>query len=260
MRSLILLIALGAFALPASAQTWKISTAYSLGLPQSTMKSNIQADHSLQGSLLYAVPGTKHRVLLGAELGLGLYASKRIDQTFQFDNNTTSIVPVNYTSNSFNASLGSRFNLLGDRNLIIPYLSLKGGLYNLFSTVVIEDPKNPDGCHALDRKNIINDATGYFAAGGGLQIDAALFTRVKHRGNVHIDLSIQSVRGGEISYINTRHLVDAQTMNNPEGKPLEVQFVSASTQAIHEHTVAQVFTTPLRLLEFRVGVVAALGW
>ena len=49
------------------------------------------------------------------------------------------------------------------------------------------------------------------------------------------------------------------TIVDPGAKPLNVQFINASTQAIHEHTVAQVYISPLRMLEFRAGVVVMLG-
>jgi len=35
---------------------------------------------------------------------------------------------------------------------------------------------------------------------------------------------------------------------------LNVQFINASTQSIHEHKVAQVYTSPLKMLEFRAGI------
>jgi hypothetical protein len=224
------------------------------------MVKNIQPDHSLQTGLMYQLPGKLKQLSVGVEMGLGFYASKRINQTFQFDNNTASVVPVNYNSNTFNTNIEARLNLLRDKNLVIPYISVKGGLYSFFSTINVEDPNNPDGCHALQRKNIMNDKTFYLSAGGGLQIDPAIFSKRKERGNVLIDIGVNTIHGGTLSYINTKHLIDAQTMTDPAGKPLEVQFINASTQAIHEHTVAQVFTSPLRLLEFRAGVTVTLGW
>ena len=48
-------------------------------------------------------------------------------------------------------------------------------------------------------------------------------------------------------------------MNDPDGKPLEVEFINVNTQAIHEHTVAQVYTSSLRMLEFRLGITVMLG-
>ena len=45
----------------------------------------------------------------------------------------------------------------------------------------------------------------------------------------------------------------------PDEKPLNVQFINDSTQSIHEHTVAQVYTSPLRMLEFRAGITVKLS-
>jgi hypothetical protein len=188
-----------------------------------------------------------------------MYASKRIEQTFQFDNNVASVVPVNYSSNVFNGNLQARLNLFSNKNVIIPYINAKGGFYNFFSTIYIEDPNDPGGCHALENKSIINAKTLYWSAGGGLQINPAIISKNKRKGNVLIDISANTIRGGTMDYINTKHLIDAQSINDPAGKPLEIKFINASTQQIHEHTVAQVYTSPLRLLEFRAGVTVMLG-
>jgi hypothetical protein len=247
------------FLLSANSQQWKITSSYSLGVPQQEMSKNIQPAHSLQAGVLYQLPGRLKQLSVGVELGIGSYASKRIEQTFQFDNNTAAIVPVNYSSNVFNANLRARVNLLNDKNLIVPYINAKGGLYNFFSNIYVEDPQDADGCHALEQKNIINDKTMYWSAGGGLQIDPAIFSKHKRRSRLLIDISANTIHGGTIDYINTKDLLDAQSVTDPEGKPLNVQFVNASTQAIHEHTVAQVYTSPLRMLEFRVGITVTLG-
>jgi len=37
--------------------------------------------------------------------------------------------------------------------------------------------------------------------------------------------------------------------------PLNIRFVNVSTQAIHEHQLAEVYNSPLRLLEIKAGVV-----
>lgn len=249
---------LGLFFLSANSQQWKIISNYSLGIPQQEMSKNIQPAHSLQGGILYQLKHLK-QLSLGFELGVGSYASKQIKQTFQFNNNVASVVPVNYSSNTFNANLQARLNLLSDKNLIIPYINAKGGLYNFFSTVYVEDPHDASGCRALEEKTIMNDKTMYWSAGGGLQIDPAIFSKNKKKGCILIDISANTIRGGTMDYINTKHLLDAQTVIDPDGKPLQVQFINASTQAIHEHTVAQVYTSPLRLLEFRAGVTMLLG-
>ena len=243
----------------ANSQQWKFTTSYSLGLPRQEMGKNIQPVHSLQTGILYQMPGELKRLSAGLEFGIGIYAHERIDQTFQFDNNTSTVLPVDYSSNVFNANLQARFDLLSDKNFIIPYINAKGGLYNFYSSIYIGDPEDDGGCHALEQENIINDKTMYWSAGGGLQINPTIFSKNKRSTKVMIDISANTIRGGEINYINTKHLMDAQTMNDPDGKPLEVQFINVSTQSIHEHTVAQVYTSPLRILEFRAGITLKLG-
>jgi hypothetical protein len=242
----------------ANSQQWKLTSSYSLGIPKQDMGENIQPAHSLQAGVLYQMPGTFKRLSAGLELGIGMYAHKTIDQTFQFDN-TPTILPVDYSSNVFNVNIQTRLNLLSDKKSVIPYINAKGGLYNFYSNVFIGDPDDPGGCKALEQENIINDNTTYWSAGGGLQINPVIFSKNKHRGRVLIDISANTIRGGTISYINTKHLMDAQDMNASNSKPLEVRFINASTQSIHEHTVAQVYTTPLRMLEFRAGITVLLG-
>jgi len=247
-------ILLGFLFFSANSQQWRFTSSYSLGIPRQEMGKNIQPAHSLQTGVLYQLPGELKRLSAGLEFGIGIYAHERIDQTFQFDNNTSTVLPVDYSSNVFNANLQARFDLLSDKNFIIPYINAKGGLYNFYSSIYIGDPEDDGGCHALEQENIMNDKTMYWSAGGGLQINPAIFSKKKHGGKVMIDISANTIRGGTISYINTKHLMDPQNISDPDGKPLEVQFINVSTQAIHEHTVAQVYTSSLRILEFRAGV------
>jgi hypothetical protein len=221
------------------------------------MGRNIQATHSLQAALLYRLPGQLKNFSAGIGLGIGTYARKRVEQTFEFDD-VSSVVPVNYNSNAFNANLQTRFNFWDEeQTLIVPYIVAKGGLYNFYSNVVVEDPTHADGCVALDRKNIINDKTLYWSAGGGLQIHPDIFSKHRRYGDVRIDLSAHTVRGGSIDYINTKHLMDAQEVPEPGGKSLKARFVNASTQRIHEHSVAQLYHSPLRFFEIRAGVTVA---
>lgn len=250
---------LGFLFFSANSQQWKFISSYSLGVPRQEMGKNIQPAHSMQNGVLYQFPGELKRISLGLEFGIGIYAHERIDQTFQFDNNTSTVVPVDYSSNVFNANIQARFDLLSDKNFIIPYINAKGGLYNFYSSVYIGDPEDADGCHALEQDNIINDKTMYWSAGGGLQINPTIFSKNKRNSKVVIDISANTIRGGTLSYINTKHLMDPQNISDPDGKPLDVQFVNASTQSIHEHTVAQVYTSPLRMLEFRAGITVLLG-
>jgi hypothetical protein len=245
----------------ASSQVLKFTTDYSLGFPQQQMAHNIQAIHSIHIGGLYQLPGRLEKLSIGLELGAGIYAYKKIDQTFNFDANTSTVVPVNYSSNVGNFSLQSKYQLLDEkRAMIVPYVSARAGLYSFFSDLTIEDPDDPLGCHPLDKKKLINDKTLYWGAGAGFQINPSVFTK-KHKkdGSVMIDISINTINGDKLDYINTKHLKDDQDMSQMDGKPLLMKFINVSTQDIHEHTVAQVYTSALRILEIRGGVIVKLG-
>jgi len=240
----------------ASSQSLKFISDYGLGLPQQQMGQNIQAIHSLHVGGLYQLPCQLKNLSVGLELGAGIYAHKKIDQTFNFDANTSTVVPVNYNSNVFNVNLQTRFQLLDENtHMIVPYVNAKAGLYNFFSNVYVEDPADPSGCRPLEKKNLINDNAWYWGAGAGFQINPSIFSKHKKDGPVMIDISINTVRGGKLDYINTKHLEDEQNMPQTDGKPLLVRFINVSTQDIHQHKVAQVFTSPLRILEIRGGVI-----
>lgn len=248
------------FYLTASSQPFKLTGGYSLGLPQQQMEQNIQAIHSLHIGGLYQLPRQFKSLSVGLELGIGIYAHEKIDQTFSFDANTSTVVPVNYNSNVFNANLQTRYSILDENKyMIVPYINAKAGLYNFFSNINIEDPNDPNGCHALEKKNLINDKTLYWGAGAGFQINPSIFSKHKKDGPVMFDISINTIRGGKLDYINTKNLKDEQDMPQPGGKQLLVKFINVSTQAIHEHTVAQVYTSALRILEVRAGLVVKLG-
>src|SRR6187549_385241 len=94
----------------ANSQQFKLTTGYSLGLPRQDLSKNIQPVHSMLTGLLYQFPGELKRLSVGLELGIGIYAHQTINQTFQFDNSTSTVLPVDYSSNTFNANLQARFN------------------------------------------------------------------------------------------------------------------------------------------------------
>lgn len=229
-----------------------------MSVPQQSMRSNIKPVHSFMGAVHHALPGTRNRIQVGLEAGWGVYASQRKMQTFVFSNGNSTLTGVNYNSNAVQAGLFARV-LLNKNKLVTPYVSGKAGYTSFYSNIFVEDPLDLDGCAPLQQSNIIKDGTMTGAYGAGLLIDLDVFGNKSGKKDFFIDLSVQHVRGGNINYINTKKLIDA---NNPpvgsDGKPLMVSFINASTQEIHEHQVAEVFTTPLRLLECKVSFVFKL--
>jgi hypothetical protein len=238
---------------------------YSLGLPQQAMAKNINAVHQLVLTGGYKLPNHPF-MTIGAEIGLGTYANLRVPTTLSVDNSAPTSTYINYSSNTFNVNAVVRIDLIRP-SLITPYLTLKGGMYNFFSNIRVEDPQDTDGCRALESKSILNDNTAALTYGGGLRYQIYKGRNARYRNQRYIDFQITNTRGGTVEYINTKKLSDHQhhsattaTVSSGGGeevKPLEMKFINVQSKVVHNHKVAEVFKTPLRLLDIRIGYFVA---
>lgn len=240
---------IGAFFLGTTMAQLSAGSGYQLALPLGQMKSNINATHSLTISGLYQLPSAK-QLSLGLEFGLGTYAQKNMEQTFTFSNGSQTVTNVNYSSNMWQAAALLRYDLL-KRSSITPYISTKLGYNRLYANIRIDDPRDADGCHPLDRKSLLGDGTITASAGLGVKLDMAAFSRSWDRGQGWFDLNFHYTTGGTVSYINTRKLSSATTASSEGAQPLNLQFINVNTQNIHQHQVAEVFTSPLRMLQIQ---------
>lgn len=238
---------------------------YSLSIPQQEMAKNIQPLHSMTGLLQYRLPGKFSRVTLGTELGIGIYAHETRDQDLRFPDGSGTNTSIDYVSSVFQGNLFSRVYLHKEAKFN-PYINGKAGYANFFSNVTVGDPEDEDDCRPLERKNIIRDHTFYYAWGGGFQLDMALFSKKQQPGRGYIDISVNQVTGCNLDYINTKNIQDhvhvdpnAPTPLPGKGEPLNVRFVNVSTQAVHEHQVAEVYNSPLRMLDIKLGVIFKLA-
>lgn len=243
---------------------FEFGASYSLGIPQQEMAKNIQPLHSINAKFAYILPGHLKRVSLGIETGFGIYAFETKEQDLRFPDGSGIKTRVNYSSNAVTANLQARVSLY-EKAKINPYINGKTGLASFFSNVTVEDPEDASSCEPLDRKNIISDNTMYFAYGAGVAIDLAVFCKKQRPGIASLDIALNRVSGGKLDYINTKHIKDYMvtdpTAPQPapgKPEPLNIQFVNVSTQAIHTHQVAEVYNSPLRMFEIRVGIICRL--
>jgi len=230
--------------------------AYSLSLPQREMKPNISPVHSFN---LFFTSHFKKLTNLswGIEAGFGQYASFTKDQDIRFPDGSGFETKVSYSSNTGNVGLVTRYSLFKEAK-VNPYLAGKLGYMNFFSKVIVADPENDDDCKPLDKKTPIRDHSYFASYGAGIQVDVS---SKKKPNNAWLDISVSSVHGTELNYINVKDVKDHinNDPNNPvplseKSAPLSIRFVNVATQTIHEHQLAEVYTSPLRLLEMKVGI------
>ena len=253
MKTLYLFIAVITTSICASAQV-EAGFSYSLSLPLQEMKQNIRPAHSMNIIFISKIKNIS-KLSWGVEAGFGQYASFTKDQDIRFPDGTGINTQVRYSSNIATAGMLTRFSLFKEAKMN-PYLAGKLGYASFFSKVIVADPENDDDCKPLDKKTPISDHSFFAAYGAGLQIDVSSKKKPK---NAWIDISVSQLHGTKLNYINVKDIKD-HIHNDPgnpasdKSVPLNIRFVNVATQVIHEHQLAEVYNSPLRLLEMKIGV------
>jgi hypothetical protein len=232
---------------------------YSLGLPQGSMAKNIHAIHQGSLSVGYRLPKVLRFVQVGADLSYGGYGSLSMPVELQFDNSKPTSTTINYSSNVVAANGFLQVDLF-NKGFITPYLMVKGGAQNFHSSIVVQDPMDTDGCKPLENENILSDQTMTYSYGGGLRFQLPTPNYYRRVRQQFIDVQFVATRGGSLDYINAKKLTDhslhvapTTTATDETVKPLEMRFINVTSNVVHAHKVAEVFTSPLRLLDIKVG-------
>ena len=229
---------------------------YSMSLPQHEMKQNIRPVHSMNLSFISHLKKIS-KLSWGLEAGFGQYASFTKDQDIRFPDGTGINTKVSYSSSVAAAGVLTRFSLFKEAR-VNPYLTGKLGYASFFSKVVVADPDDADDCKPLDKKTPIRDDSFFASYGAGLQID---ISSKKKPNNAWLDISVSQLHGTNISYINVKDIKN-HINNDPinpvpatdKSVPLSISFVNVATQIIHQHQLAEVYTSPLCLLDIKIGV------
>ena len=230
---------------------------YSLGLPQQSMAKNINTIHQGVLSVGYRLPAYLKFVQVGADLGYGGYARLTVPTEFSFGNGRPTKTNINYSSNSFVANGFVQFDLYR-KGTFVPYVVLKGGVQNLHSSIYIDDPTDIDGCRPLENESIIADQTAIFNYGGGIRYDLGIPNYVRRINRHYIDVQFMKTSGGTLDYINAKKLTDhsvhtSTPVESEESRPLEMKFINVTSNVAHTHKVGEIFSTPLRLMDIRIG-------
>lgn len=229
--------------------------AYSLSVPLKEMGNNIQVTHSAVSDVRYRFKKVQNKFWAGIQLSFGNYASKTEKQHYEFRDGSITEADVTFTSNIFSAHLTGGYDFLKDK-AVIPYITAKLGISNFYSMVFIGDPNDNNGCKPLKQKNVFNDAALSAGGGIGIKINADKVFKATNR-TWWINFSVNYLTGGNLSYLNVKHL-HHDSMMDPDSKPFLVQFVNISTNEIHEHSVAEVFKSRINMVDIKVGAMFPL--
>ena len=254
MKKIVQFIFLGCLAFSSKAQL-QAGFNYSMAIPLKEMNHNINLTHSLVMDARYQFKGAAKNFWVGSQLGAGIYAMNTEKETYQFGNGETTEANVRFTSQVFNAHLVAGADLLSN-TAFIPYVTAKGGVSNFYTRIYIPDPSDEGSCKPLENKNVYKDATWSAGLGGGVKIAGDKIVKHLHSKDVWFDLSVNYLTGGSVSYLNAKHVMDDNT--NPDVKTYNLTFVHVTTNEIHQHKVAEIFTSRINQLDIKLGLFVKL--
>jgi hypothetical protein len=232
--------------------------------PQGTMADNIRGANGFSTQLGYRIPILKNKFVISSEFGTGRYGKQKLEQTFQNDVVQT---PTNFMVNYINfanfSHLNLRYEILKDKN-VTPFVHVTGGRQTLGTRVRInvhEDQVGGDECVPLEDEVTFRKRNLVWGYGGGFMINLLSKSDMKHGiPYVRLNFSVTQIKGGNIEYINVKQLQQVTTLPNPNdgSKEWAVPFTNVNTNNIHNHTIARVYSSPLRQIQFRLGFILSL--
>lgn len=225
---------------------------YNFSKPVGAQGQNINAAHGFVIS--YDVKLKNSPFFIAPEIGLNVYGMKTLEQELPFSNGYVTTTDVHYTTsvNTYGAVL--RFQPVTSKNFQ-PYAALRAGALHYHSNMSIEDPEDPLGCKALEKKVLIKDITWMASGGLGFRLDGKAFSGKSSK--VALDFGAFYTHGGNARYLKMSSSHDHSA--DPKANTYYVKFQHIPSGEVHEHALGKVYETPTQLLEFRLGIKVKLN-
>jgi len=182
------------------------------------------------------------KLVMNADAGTN--AIESMPYEFEF-NNVLTKTTIEYSSNILELTSGLRY-VFNESKKLKPYVGAGIGMLRYSTNYIIEDPENPDGCHALESEKIQSDKSFISKIEGGLRF--ASRWKVCSNRYILFDAGFSYKRGTAAEYmrLNNHH--------NDDGADYSVKFQS-STNEVHEHAIGKIYNTPVNQLAFHFGLV-----
>lgn len=262
MKKLILLTSAFACSLFLNAQKLDLGFNYNMDIPFKETMPKMNTAHGAGLFIGYKVL-EKAPLYFTSDLSTGAYAYKSRKEQYTFSDGTQTETWVNYSSNLHKLLFGFNYDVGKRENLFSGYLTAQGGYAIMNSKIYIEDPNDPDGCKALVNKNTFIYGSGIYAAGGGIRINIQQIKKTQSKiGFSHyIDIGVKYIGGGDFNYVNINHMKEESHGITHSGsgnadsdtRDLTVKFVNVTTKDVHEHKVAEVYSSPFKMMNLKLS-------
>ena len=233
-------------------------------IPHQRSMPYMSTNYGLGMQLSYK-PSNRLPVFLELKGSLGQYSSEKSNVNYLFSDGSSTFTDVSYKSNMNRIILGAKTYFSPYDRVVRGYITPQIGGNFMKSKIRIADPDDIDDCQPLDNRVVHKSSDWTFGGELGLEIDLhELFVkRQVPQSRFYISTSfIGSFRS--MDYINIKYMQnDVHGVHDHSdhshldaaGRPLTASFINVTNGSTHEHKIAEIYRTPLRLFTINIGYV-----
>lgn len=196
---------------------------------------------------------------------LGQYDSRTSKETFVFDDNSQTITDVTFSGSMHKIQLGTKIYYTSFYKPVRGYVTPQIGYNFMRSRIRIADPEDEDDCMPLENRIAHRSSGLTYGLETGVEIDVVGLIRGGDYSKSRLYVSA-SYMGSfrKLDYINTRFMDEHKHgvyqhahghFTDADGRALTTKFVNVSNNDLHEHKIAEIYTTYLRFFSINVGYV-----
>lgn len=204
-------------------------------------------------------------LFIEAKVGAGLYNNRTSEETFIFDDESQTVTDVTFSSSMQRYQLGVKYYYTSFYRPVRGYITPQLGINLMRSRIRIADPEDVDDCMPLENR-ISHKSHGFtYGFEAGVELDVVALIRADDYSQSRLYASLSFMNSfRKTDYINTRFMNENEhgiydglhgAHTDPDGRPLTTKFVNVSNNDLHEHKIAEIYSTYLRFFTINIGYV-----
>jgi hypothetical protein len=187
----------------------------------------------------------------------GMYYSKTLQQTYTFDDSSSTITDVNYTSGLQKYLLGAKVMIGHEYRSVRGFITPQIGLGRARTKIFIADPEDEDGCRPLESRNTQKFTSGVYGGEVGVEFDLyRLFPNFLYENKHNLVIAGTFLAGFKhFEYVNVEYMQNEShsTDVSHDDRDINATFINVGSNALHEHKIAELYHTPLRMWGISIG-------
>jgi len=226
---------------------------YEMGLPNAQMRKGMNTVHGVQLTGAMPLNFISRNLEAGLNFGYGIYAIENFGLQYRMGNNFVN-TNIQYSSSMLQG--GAMVNYYFNRTKKLqPFVGVRAGYAEVFTSFFIEDPRDPTACIALESDVVQSDGTFTYGLGTGARwfLGSGLGAP-----RTFLEFSASWVQGGNINYVNANSIAhhSAPPPTQQSGSNgVNVNFVNPTTNDVHKHSIAEVHNSDFRMLQMRLSYI-----